>query len=153
MKGGGWCVRHLEVRVRVGVCIGVGSGMRLEDYLEVDWLSGQARQTSSKRLWSRAYLPNPLIVQSTLHSTPTTSPTTAITAVLAPPRCTYQGCACQLSDRKRPRPASPESAIYLYFVPCQAFMLLGSEIRLLCGAGATPPVAACFAQNTPRGAN
>lgn len=57
------------------------------------------------------------------------------------------GCACQLSDRKRPRPASPESAIYLYFVPCQSFMPWSSEIRqswFWC-------YAACFAQRTPRG--
>lgn len=78
----------------------------------------------------------------TLHPTP------------SPPLCRRRhavrtpGCARQLSDRKRPRPASPESAIYLCFVPCQWFMPWGSEIRQwLCWC-----YAACFAQKTPRGA-
>lgn len=71
-----------------------------------------------------------------------------ITAASAPPRWFRLRVVCQLSDRKRPRPASPEAAIYLYFVPCQSFMLLSSEIRLsLCWC-----YAACFAQQTPRGA-
>lgn len=79
-------------------------------------------------------------------SLPTPTPgTTTCTGRRLAARTT--GCACQLSDRKRPRPASPESAIYLYVVPCQWFMPWGSEIRLsLCWC-----YAPCFAQKTPRG--
>lgn len=89
---------------------------------------------------SRAYPPNPLLVPP---YTTTAAPGAASPRLAA--RTT--GCVCQLSDRKRPRPASPESAIYLYVVPCQWFMPWGSEIRLsLCWC-----YAPCFAQKTPRG--
>jgi hypothetical protein len=52
----------------------------------------------------------------------------------------------KIQSRVSPQ-SPPESAIYLYFVPCQWFMPLSSEIRLSwCWC-----YAACFAQKTPRG--
>lgn len=98
------------------------------------------RETVPQDPSSRAYPPNPLVI-------PPYSITTHHRCTGAATLHEQPGCVCQLSDRKRPRPDSPESAIYLCFVPCQWFMPWGSEIRLSwCWC-----YAACFAQKTPRG--